>query len=109
MYEGKGEGYIRHKDAIKLDTNNLTDGQKLRKITIIIYLNPDLKFQKGSQLGELRLYLKDRIVDVIPHLGRMIIFKSERVEHEVKPTHGYQRFALTNWYHHIHQAKPKQT
>jgi len=49
------------------------------------------------------MYLKDRIVDVIPHMGRVIIFKSEKVEHEVKPTKGYHRFALTSWYRHTHK------
>lgn len=107
LYYGKGEYYLRHKDAFKLDTNNIRDRQKLRKITVILYLNPDLdklKENKDIKLGELRLYLKDRIVDVVPHLGRLIIFKSENVEHEVKLTVGYKRFALTNWYHHTQKA-----
>ena len=42
MYNGKGEYYLRHKDAFRIDKNNLKDGDKLRKFTVIVYLNPDL-------------------------------------------------------------------
>ena len=55
MYAGvDGEYYLRHKDAFRLDKNNIRVGQKLRKMTAIIYLNPDLESvakEKGSQLG----------------------------------------------------------
>jgi predicted 2-oxoglutarate/Fe(II)-dependent dioxygenase YbiX len=43
----------------------------------------------------------------MPHSGRVIIFSSEKVEHEVKPTVGYSRFALTTWYRHIHKEREK--
>jgi hypothetical protein len=54
-------------------------------------LNSDIPASSSSQKdrGELRLYLKDSIIDVMPHLGRVIMFRSEKVEHEVKPTKGY--------------------
>jgi hypothetical protein len=83
----------------------------MRKFTVIAYLNPDLSSitDKNVKLGELRLYLDKEIVDVIPHLGRVIIFKSEIVEHEVKPTKGYERYALTSWYRHIHRAEEKKS
>jgi Rps23 Pro-64 3,4-dihydroxylase Tpa1-like proline 4-hydroxylase len=90
-----------------LDQNNLQDGQKLRKITVIAYLNPEIPALTG-QKGELRLYLKDKIIDVMPRIGRIIVFRSEIVEHEVKPTKGYQRFALTTWYRHIHHEEEKK-
>jgi SM-20-related protein len=87
----------------------LKDGDKLRKFTVIIYLNPDLDKVSGpeskKQLGELRLYLPDKIVDVMPHMGRIIVFRSDQIEHEVRPTTGYQRFALTTWYRHIHKEE----
>lgn len=59
LYKGQGDYYLRHKDAFRLDQNNIESGQKMRKITVIAYLNPDLdnvKAPKG-QKGELRLYL----------------------------------------------------
>jgi SM-20-related protein len=53
---------------------------------------------KDKKLGELRLYLDDSIIDIVPRIGRTIIFKSELVEHEVRPTQGYERFAITTWF-----------
>jgi hypothetical protein len=35
------------------------------------------------------VYLKDSIIDIVPHIGRVIMFKSEKIEHEVKSTKGY--------------------
>jgi Rps23 Pro-64 3,4-dihydroxylase Tpa1-like proline 4-hydroxylase len=58
-------------------------------------------------MGELRVYLKDEIVDIMPHLGRVIMFKSEKIEHEVRPTKGYERFALTTWFHHTYLKDTK--
>lgn len=49
--------------------------------------------------------MKDKIIDVSPYIGRMIFFKSEKVEHEVKSTVGYQRFALATWFHHTVQKE----
>lgn len=34
-------------------------------------------------------------------MGRAIIFKSEAVEHEVRPTLGYDRYAVTVWFNQI--------
>ena len=42
MYNGNGEYYLRHKDAFRIDSNNLKDDDKLRKFTVIVYLNPDI-------------------------------------------------------------------
>ena len=99
---GHEQFYLRHKDAFKVDTNNLKPGQKLRKITVLIYLNPTLeKVEQPNKLGELRLFLPDSIIDVVPHIGRVIIFKSEKIEHEVRSTLGYERFAVTVWFNQV--------
>ncbi len=66
---------------------------------MITYLNSDNDLLKARKRGELRLYLKEKIVDVIPRLGRTIAFNSTRVEHEVRPTLNYERFAVTTWLH----------
>ena len=103
--------YLRHKDAFKVDPNNLINGQKLRKITVLVYLNPDLDSIKSSdpqaKMGELRLYLPKKIVDVVPRMGRAVIFKSEVLEHEVRPTLGYDRYAVTVWFNQL-VSKPSQ-
>ena len=68
-------------------------------MTVLIYLNPDLdKLTDKDKKGELRLFLRDKIVDVVPHFGRAIIFKSEKIEHEVRPTLGYERYTVTVWF-----------
>ena len=73
----------------------------MRKVTVLAYLNPDLDKVKSSKLGELRMFLDDKIIDVVPHMGRVVIFKSEKIEHEVRPTLGYERFAVTVWFNQI--------
>ena len=52
-------------------------------------------------MGELRLFLPDSIIDVVPHIGRVVIFKSEKIEHEVRSTLGYERFAVTVWFNQV--------
>lgn len=32
-------------------------------------------------------------------MGRAVIFKSEVIEHEVRPALGYDRYAVTVWFH----------
>ena len=63
-----------------------------RKLTAILYLNPDWKTGDG---GELRLYLDDdrdggggdgeRCVDLSPAGGRLVLFWSDEIPHEVLP------------------------
>ena len=62
-------------------------------------MNPDSDLKQAQMLGEIRLYLKDKVFDVVPRLGRTIAFKSSYLEHEVRPTMGYERFAVTTWLH----------
>lgn len=64
---------------------------------MITYMNPDME----KPTGELRLFLKDKIIDVVPRLGRSIIFESTKLEHEVRPTKNYERFAITSWFHAV--------
>jgi len=84
-YAGRGEGYARHRDAFP--------GAENRRLTAIAYLNPDWDEADG---GELRLHGSPS-VDVAPRLGRLVVFLSERVEHEVLPNRA-SRLAVTAWY-----------
>jgi len=70
----------------------------MRKYTVITYLNDEIPTENQ---GQLRLFLDDKIVDIIPRFGRTILFKSEVVEHEVRPTKGYDRYAITTWFNRI--------
>ena len=83
---GPGGHYVRHRDALQ--------GENNRRVTAIVYLNPGWEPIHG---GQLRLCL-DPAVEVEPRLGRLVIFLSEKVEHEVLPS-AANRFAATAWYY----------
>jgi len=78
-----------------------------RKLTCILYLNPDYQEDDG---GELRIFLEEEdgtmgTVDLTPEGGRLLLFWSDEIPHEVLPTapHGQagdealDRYALTVW------------
>jgi SM-20-related protein len=88
-------GYARHLDAVR--------GTKVtghRRITAIMYLNPLWMTDDG---GELRLWLQGpqgeaaTVIDVAPLLNRLLVFRSEVVEHAVLPCRR-ARLALTAWF-----------
>jgi len=87
-YAGAGEGYRRHRDAF-------TGGPSSRRLTAICYLNPGWRPEHG---GVLRLHLPEGPLDVEPRLDRLVVFRSEQVEHEVLPARA-PRFAATAWYY----------
>jgi SM-20-related protein len=86
-YPGEGARYVRHRDAFPGQTN--------RRVTAILYANPDWRPEHG---GLLRLYLEAGTVEVAPTLDRLVVFLSEQLEHEVLPTYA-PRLALTAWYY----------
>jgi 2OG-Fe(II) oxygenase superfamily len=72
-----------------------------RKLTCILYLNPD--YEEGDG-GELRLLLLNGgCLDLDPRGGRMVIFWSDEIPHEVLPCKPdsedemFDRYALTIW------------
>jgi len=95
-----------------------------RKLTCILYLNPDYVDGDG---GELRIYQNsDTYEDVTPDGGRMVLFWSDEIPHEVLPTapsatenedkannnDEKNRYALTLWiptdnHQAIHNPKSK--
>lgn len=83
---GAGARYVRHRDAFP--------GSDNRRVTAIVYLNEAWRPEHG---GQLRLHVEPP-VDVEPVLGRLVVFLSDRIEHEVLPAHA-ERFALTAWYY----------
>ncbi len=82
-----GGAYERHSDAFR--------GGPSRRVTAIWYLNENWA---PSQGGRLRLHLDGEILDVEPMLDRLVVFMSERVEHEVLAA-AAMRWALTAWYY----------
>ncbi len=87
-YAGAGEGYQRHRDAF-------AGGPGSRRLTATWYLNPGWRPEHG---GVLRLHLPAGPLDVEPRLDRLVVFRSEQVEHEVLPARA-PRYAATAWYY----------
>ena len=81
-----GTGYERHQDAFQ--------GDPSRILTAIVYLNPDWVPAHG---GILRAWTPDGIADVEPRLGRLLLFRSDAVPHQVLQAN-HPRCAVTAWY-----------
>jgi len=86
-----GAGYVRHRDRFRDDD--------ARVLSFVLYLNEGWHADDG---GALRLHLEAREhgapqhVDVIPAGGTVVVFLSERFEHEVLPARR-ERLSLTGW------------
>lgn len=80
-----GKEYKRHLDVFK--------DSDARKISVIVYLNPEWKPDWG---GALRLFLPQGDVDIYPLGGRMVCMRSELIEHAVLPVKK-ERYSLTGW------------
>ena len=90
---GGGSKYPKHVDNVGLPDH--------RKVTTILYLNPDWDKTLG---GEIRIWGKGGLVeDVAPMGGRLLLFWSDQVVHEVLENLGdpqtskNHRYALTIW------------
>lgn len=80
-----GGSYARHCDAFA--------GGPGRVITAIWYANPEWQAAHG---GRLRVWDPEQR-DVEPLLDRLIVFRSDCVQHEVQLCN-WERFAITAWY-----------
>jgi SM-20-related protein len=80
-----GSYYRRHLDQFKHDDH--------RKLSIICYLNDGWKEEHG---GQLRMFFEKNALDVLPIAGRVVCFRSDRIEHEVLPA-TRERLSLTGW------------
>ena len=87
----KGTFYKRHIDTFQNDDR--------RKLSFVCYLN-DENWQAENG-GELVLYLdednKETAKTIFPIPGRVVIFESQIIEHEVKPVLQDQRLSITGW------------
>ena len=89
-YPGGGARYDRHRDAFWTPPGSRPN----RRVTAIYYANPGWRPEDG---GVLRLHLDGGPHDVAPLLDRLLVFLSERVEHEVLPARVPRR-AVTAWF-----------
>ena len=86
----EGTFYKRHLDTFQNDSR--------RKLSMVCYLNDeDWKPEYG---GELTIYLdengSEKEINVYPVQGRMVVFESQILEHEVKPVKR-ERLSITGW------------
>lgn len=82
---GPGARYVRHRDAFA--------GQESRRLTAIVYLNEGWQERDG---GQLELCVEPPVL-VAPVIDRLVVFRSELIEHQVLEAHA-ERWALTAWY-----------
>ena len=83
----KSSFYKRHVDQFK--------NEKGRKYSIVLYLNEDWKKEDG---GLLSLYPKaGEQINISPLGGRMVLFRSDEMEHEVYPSFTRERNSIAGW------------
>jgi len=80
-----GARYHRHLDQFA--------GLQLRRVTVMLYLNPGWTEELG---GALRMYTERGVVHVLPAANTFLCFLSERIEHEVLPARQL-RFSIGGW------------
>jgi SM-20-related protein len=89
-----GSFYKRHLDQFHAVPHRI--------VTVILYLNESWIEADG---GQLRMYFpqedgSERLEDVLPVGGRLVVFLSEEIPHEVLPTHK-ERISITGWLRNI--------
>ncbi|WP_242083416.1 2OG-Fe(II) oxygenase [Aestuariivivens sediminis] len=82
----KGTFYRKHLDTFQNDDR--------RKLSLVCYLNED--GWQPEYGGELVLYLKEADKIIYPTPGKVVIFESQVIEHEVKPVQ-VERLSITGW------------
>ncbi len=82
-----GTFYKRHLDTFQNDDR--------RKISIVCYMNEDPWPEENG--GELTLYLDEGAKGILPLAGRVVIFESQLLEHEVKVVKQSERLSITGW------------
>lgn len=82
-----GAFYQRHLDRFRDDDR--------RAVSAVLYLNQDWRPEQG---GALRMHLdEDSPLDILPLGGRLVVFLSAELPHEVLPA-THERLSLTGWF-----------
>lgn len=85
----KGDFYKKHRDSFR--------GNASRMVTTVLYLNPNWQADWG---GELVIYSEDStqtLAKVLPEMGKLVVFMSEQIPHEVLPTQ-HPRVSVAGWF-----------
>lgn len=80
-----GSYYKKHLDRFKGNNNRL--------VSFVCYLND---FWLPEHGGQLRIYDKESVADIEPLGGRIVLFLSDEIEHEVLETKK-ERISITGW------------
>jgi len=87
----EGTFYKRHLDTFQ------NDGR--RKLSVVCYLNDETWLEENG--GELTIYVdengEEKAVDLYPFPGRVVIFESQELEHEVQRMKHSKRLSITGW------------
>lgn len=104
-YPGKGAAYGAHID--NRDGDGRAGLDLGRCFALVYYLNKS--WNSVADGGALRLHLPDDaahcapfrrarvVVDVAPEINTLVMFRADKLVHEVRPTYGV-RFAATKWF-----------
>eukprot|EP00920_Eleutheroschizon_duboscqi_P004767 GHVT01011014.1.p1 GENE.GHVT01011014.1~~GHVT01011014.1.p1 ORF type:complete len:180 (+),score=13.99 GHVT01011014.1:1434-1973(+) len=85
-YPANTSGYLRHLDA---------DADCRRFVTAVLYLNPSWPKENG---GQLEVVTDAGTLQLLPEADKLIIFRSDYVEHQVCPVLGANRYAVSVWF-----------
>ena len=87
----EGTFYKRHLDTFQ------NDGR--RKLSVVCYLNDETWLEENG--GELTIHVdengEEKAIDLYPFPGRVVIFESQELEHEVQRVKHSKRFSITGW------------
>lgn len=86
IFAGDGQHYVAHRDTFARDP--------ARRATVILYLNVAWEPSHG---GCLRVHPPSGTRDIEPVGGRLVLFRSDLLLHEVRPSY-HRRYASTAWY-----------
>jgi hypothetical protein len=95
-------GYVAHRDNASKPG---AAGENYREVTLLLYLNGA---PPGAHGGELRVYVgaadaddegdsAQRVEDIQPRAGRLVLFESRTLLHAVRPVGLWRRVALSLW------------
>ena len=87
----EGTFYKRHLDTFQ------NDGR--RKLSVVCYLNDETWLEENG--GELTIYVdengEEKAINLYPFPGRVVIFESQELEHEVQRVKHSKRLSITGW------------
>ena len=103
FYDAANPFYARHVDAPPPGSPGADEGPKGwrtsdRVLTALLYLNPGYDAAQGGQLRMWPRAGDSACLDLQPIGGRLLLFDSAAVEHEVLPVHSGERWALSAWF-----------